>query len=447
MACLALVVLGGAIAYGVFAHADDLPPVPQVRAAYDTLRTIGDNDVTADGTRHHLQPTRDQGDGVVVDEVPDDGALVMMAGFFDGENQVRLVRRDGSVVRTWPLDYFEHFPDPDTRPCDLASPLRVDTHGMYATPDGDVVVNYEYCGSVRLDACGGVQWALDERTHHSVAPAEAGGFWMLGRDHWRSGDDPDRFPAFTADPEDRGNRLMLEDTILRVDEAGVVQERISVPELLRDAGLEAVLTASGPRRFPLTETLDGWELVHANKVAELPSDVADAYPQFRAGDLVVSLRTHNLLVVVDPETREVRWHQTGPWLRQHDPEFGPDGRISVFNNNVYVTAYDHDQTVLSTPRTTNIMAVDPSSGDTEVVFGDAPGQEMLSVVRGDHQLLDDGGMLITEFDAGRVLEVDADGQIVWSYVNAYDDQHVAEVTNAALHPAGWFRTDWSSCDT
>ena len=57
---------------------------------------------------------------------------------------------------------------------------------------------------------------------------------------------------------------------------------------------------------------------------------------------------------------------------------------------------------------------------------------MLSVVRGEHELLDDGGMLITEFDGGRVLQVDADGRVVWEYVNAYDDEHVAEITNAAL---------------
>ena len=33
----------------------------------------------------HLQPTRELGDGVVVNKRPDDGALVLMGGFFDGK--------------------------------------------------------------------------------------------------------------------------------------------------------------------------------------------------------------------------------------------------------------------------------------------------------------------------------------------------------------------------
>jgi hypothetical protein len=28
----------------------------------------------------------------------------------------------------------------------------------------------------------------------------------------------------------------------------------------------------------------------------------------------------------------VKWSQTGPWLRQHDPDFLSDGRILVYDN-------------------------------------------------------------------------------------------------------------------
>ena len=91
--------------------------------------------------------------------------------------------------------------------------------------------------------------------------------------------------------------------------------------------------------------------------------------------------------------------------------------------------------------------MDPGTGETEVVFGEAPGQEMLSVLRGDHQLLDDGGMLITEFDAGRVLQVDGDGQIVWEYVNRYDDAFVGEITNASVHPAGSVDLEGQACES
>lgn len=441
MGSLALVVLGGAFLYGVLAQRDDLPPVPQLRVAYETL--TGRNDATSHPRRHHLQPSRGQGEGVTVDDVPDDGSLVVMAGFFEEENQVRIVERDGTVVHAWSLDYFEHFPDPEARGCALEDPLGVDTHGVHVTPRGEVAVNYEYCGTVKLDQCGEPIWRLPEQTHHSLVPAEAGGYWALGRDRWLRSDHPGRLePLSTNAPYP----TILEDTLLRVSEDGEVLEERSIPELMRENGLEAVLTASEGISFPLTERLTGWEIVHANKATELSSELAAAFPQFSAGDLAISLRGRNLVFVLDPDTGEVKWHQIGPWLRQHDPEFRPDGRLSIFNNNVYITAYENEQTILSTPFTTNIMAVDPESGETEVVFGEAPGQEMLAVLRGDHELLADDGMLITEFDGGRVLQVDADGEIVWEYVNHYDDDFVGEITNASIHPAEYFRTEWKTCE-
>ncbi len=438
---LTLVVLGGAFAYGAIAHRDDLPPIPQLRTMYETVTTVNDNEVTNHPRRHHLQPARGQGRGVTVNEAPDDGALVLMAGFFDDENQIRIVERDGTVVRKWSLDYLEHFPDQEARVCQFDSPLGVDTHGVHATPRGDVVFNYEYCGTVKLDQCGTVVWSLNERTHHSLVPAEAGGYWAVGRDLWLASEDPDRFPTVFASETEQ---VIEEDTIVRLSEDGDVLDELSIPLLMQENGLEAVLTANGTG--VRTTEAHGAELVHANKVTELPSEIAEAYPLFDAGDLAISMRTRNLVMIVDPDTREVKWHQTGPWLRQHDPEFRPDGRISIFNNNVYGTAYVDARTDLSTPFTTNIMAVDPVDRDTEVIFGEAPGQEMLSVVRGQHQLLEDDGMLITEFDAGRVLEVDADGQIVWEYVNHYDDDFVGEVTDALIYPADYFQAEWRSCD-
>ncbi len=436
IACLALVVVGGAFLCGALAYRNDLPPFPQLKVFRHTF-----GDLTTSLRLKHLQPSRGQGDGVTINKTSDDGALVFMAGFFDEENQIRLIRRDGTLVKKWSLDYNEHFPDPDARVCDFNSPLRTDIHGAHVTPQGELVFNYEYCGSVKLDQCHGLIWKINKPTHHSLVPAEAGGYWLLGRYKWLASEEPDRFPPFST--LTTGKNMLEEDTLLRVSEDGEILEEVSIPELLRENNLEALLTANG-KRFNLHAVVND-ELVHANKVAELPSEIADSYPLFAAGDLAISMRKLNLIIVLDPITKKVKWHQTGPWLRQHDPEFRPDGRISIFNNNVYRTAYDIDKTILSTPYTTNIIAVDPVSRETEVVFGEKPGQEMLSVIRGQHELLENDGILITEFDAGRVLEVDADGQVIWEYVNRYDDEFVGEITDSAIYPADYFQVEWKTC--
>lgn len=433
-----IAVVGGSFLYGVYAHNAYLPPVPQLHEGYRALQAILNPEAVVDPKFQHLQPTRNQGDGVVVNQAANDGALIGLAGFFDGENQIRLIERDGTVVRKWPLDYFEHFPQ--ARACDVPTPLQVDTHGMHITPQGEVLFNYEYCGTVQLNQCGAVDWTIVENTHHSLTPAAAGGYWILGRDEWWSEEAPERFLPFTGGPP----RWIFDDTIMRVSTAGEVLEEYSAAAMMKENGLHALVSATG-QIFDRLERHRG-ELVHTNKLQELSADLADAYPLFEPGDLALSIRGLNLVLVFDPDSRVVKWHQTGPWLRQHDPEFRPDGRLSILNNNAFETSYVGRQTDLSTPFTTNIMAIDPVTRETEVVFGDAPGEEMLSVIRGQHEILDNNGILITEFDAGRVLEVNGDREIVWEYVNRYDDDFVGEVTNAALYPAGYFETDWGSCE-
>jgi hypothetical protein len=90
------------------------------------------------------------------------------------------------------------------------------------------------------------------------------------------------------------------------------------------------------------------------------------------------------------------------------------------------------------PFTSNIILIDPVTRESEVRFGERPGQEMLSFIRGQHEILPDDGMIIAEFDAGRVLEVDGTGQIVWEFVNRYDDSFVGEIRNANVYPKSYF---------
>lgn len=283
-------------------------------------------------------------------------------------------------------------------------------------------------------------WTLPAKTHHSLTKAENGGYWSLGRDIWPSSKEPERFPPFSSVRVNVKNaRWIQEDTIMRISETGNILEEVSIPVAMRDSGLLPLLTAPDTNRT---------ELVHANKLTELSQNIADAYPLFEAGDLLISMRNRNLVMVLDGEDHTVKWHQVGPWLKQHDPEFRQDGRISIFNNNVFhVDGYTNGQTNLDAPLSSNITLVDPVTGETEVRFGERPGQEMLSVIRGQHELLPDDGMIITEFDAGRVLEVNGANEIIWEYVNRFDDEFVGEITNADVFPRTYFNRGLPSTDS
>lgn len=429
-------VIGGSFAAGMHAGITRNAIYDFVRGAYVSVRqafqAVGETSLLEPD--HLLQPSRGQGAGVTVNRRAADGALILLAGFFEKSNELRLVRRDGSIVRRWPVSFSRLFPDDshmsdDVRP---ATDWNIDLHGALALPDGSILFNFEYGGLARLDRCGRTVWTLAHMTHHSIEPAAGGGFWVPGRrQHAPGAKSP--FPPF-APP-------FAEDLVLRVSDDGRIESEFSVPALFYDNGLTAVLTATGDD-FRRGRDWDH-EIVHLNKITELTAERAPQFPMFRTGDLMLSLRELNLVMVVDPASRAVKWWQIGPWVRQHDPQFARDGRVTVFNNNAYKDVLKGYRSDASLPRTSNILAMDPATRESSVRFGGRPGQEILSVLRGKQRETAEG-LLITESEAGRVIETDAAGQVVWEYVNHYDDENVAELTEARLYPNGYFDVaDWS----
>ena len=182
---------------------------------------------------HFLQPARGAGDGVTVNTASDNGELILLSGFFEDANGLRLIRRDGTTVASWPVQFYDIFPEPAHSPDPPATNWNVDIHGALALPDGSVVFNFEYNGLVKLDRCGNIVWALPVQSHHSVERAEGGGFWVPGRKSYPAGSDSP-FPPFVT-PFDA-------DTIMRVSNVGELLDEILVRQLYYDHGLETLLT-------------------------------------------------------------------------------------------------------------------------------------------------------------------------------------------------------------
>jgi hypothetical protein len=441
--------LGLSFAFGLYSGARKTVAYEAVRAlknsVEESLNLVKEEASTLTKThpKHFLQPARYDGAGVTVNDFADsEEELIFLSGFFNENNELRLIQRDGTVIARWPVSFSEIFPDPShpMYPHDWSGPKtdwNIDLHGALALPDGSVVFNFEFGGLVKLDRCGKVVWTLAQHSHHSVELAEGGGFWVPGRRyHSEESDSP--FPPFQTP--------LLDDTIMKVSEDGEVLLEISVPELFYKNGLESLLTSNG-------EVLGGgmrkWprEIVHLNKIAELSSAIADDFPMFKAGDLALSLRKYNLIFIADPNTGKIIWWRIGPWLRQHDPEFIPGGKLIVFNNNIYAAAFSGGQvSSVSVPRVSNIVEIDPVSDEHRVIYGGVSGQEMLSIIRGKHELTRNGGLLVTEFEGGRVFETDATGRIIWEYINRYDSDEVAEITEARIYSADYFNVSNWSCE-
>ena len=194
--------------------------------------------------------------------------------------------------------------------------------------------------------------------------------------------------------------------------------------------------------FPTGNGLvDGYtmeDVLHTNDVEILSRDDAPAFPLFEAGDALVSFRNLNLLIVFDPESGVVKWSQTGPWLRQHDPDFLPDGRILVFDNR----DDGAESRLLGGSR---LLAVDPVTREVETIYEGTPEEPFFTSGRGEADVLDNGNFLVTETGAGRVFEVTPDGAIVWSFIHRYDADRVLYVNAASRYPESFGDFDRSRC--
>ncbi len=420
---LLVVAFGWGLATAAF-HVFPYEPLRWVWASAQTLRVEIPTLLGTEPSRF-LEPARHDGDGAT--SLARDRAapgLTLLTGFFDGSNELRLVELDGTVLRRWPVAYSEIFPEPDhiqpesRRP---ATDWNIDIHGALARPDGSVVFSFEYGGLAALGRCGAVLWTLPRMTHHFVVPAGDGDM-LVGQRRWIQ-DRGEGATTYSRSPH-------AEDQLLRVSGTGRVLEELSIEGLLVENGLLPVLTANGNHSTHLPS-----DLAHLNDAEPLPDSLADRFPAFDAGDLLISLRHLNMILVFDPRTRRIKWRQTGPWIRQHDPDFSARGTITVFDNRTG----DRDAG-------SRILEVDPTTGAVDVAYDAPEPSDFYARVRGRHERLANGNLLIVDHKGGRVFEVDSAGTLTWEYVNRYDDTRVARINDAIRYPHDYFAVDDWACD-
>lgn len=215
--------------------------------------------------------------------------------------------------------------------------------------------------------------------------------------------------------------------MLRVRQDGTVAEEVTILDLLYGSGWQALLLAgAGPDAAVSVE-----DPTHLNNAEALRPDMAAAFPMFAAGDVLLSLRNLNTLLVADGRTWQVKWAMTGPFLGQHDPDFLPDGHIAVFDNRA-----TGGEPAFGGSR---VLEIDPLTRG--VVRGYEGGGEgpFYTRERGSQQVLPNGDVLVTDALEGRVLELapgDPD-RVVWEYVNLARPGLVGLVTGAErVDPAG-----------
>jgi hypothetical protein len=420
----AALLFAGALAFlaflaGVTVMIFDIYPSQQLRAVYQTLYafakgTPGERSVT---NTHQLYPARYSESGVTINtagQVQPGITLVTSYWFKQGKWQpaIRLFDLEGTLLHEWEIHPDEIWPETpfsDHVGAQMSNPNNY-VHGTWLLPGGDIVFNVEYAGLVRMNACGEVVWTVPYRTHHSVFRDDNGNFWVSGL-NWRYEKNPE---YVHPEPE------FVDETALQVSPDGKILREIFLLKSIYESGYGDLLAGG-------FKTLD---ITHLNDVEILSESMASKFPMFAPGDIMVSLRNLSTVLVIDGVTEKVKWHFRHPLIHQHDPDFEPDGRITIFDN--------HDDMTQAGMRLgpSQLVSVDPATNEWKRVYPLTEEQAFYTQTGGKHQLLANGNRLITEAHGGRVFEVDANGNIVWNWIiETRGDGLVPEVLEGTRYPA------------
>ena len=359
-----------------------------------------------------LQDTRSRRDAprVRIDAAAPD-SYRLMVGAFDFEQAfwgAILMNPAGHVLHRWYMngEIPELTEEPDT--------LK-NLYGVAFFPDGSAAFSMQERsgGFIKMDYCSKVQWTKAGNYHHVAQPTEdMRAFWTFG------GEQHELHPVLILIDAETG------ETLREIDMADVEQANPEIPIF----NLQRVNYAKSP--------------THPNHIEPLPSNLDAAYPQFSAGDLVLSYHTTNLIFVIDPDSLQIKWWYVGAGDGQHDPDWHADGTISIFNNRIR-------SKWRGLPEFSTIVKIDPATHSHETIL-DGANYNFYSSINGHHYFTKDDTVIITSAMQGRIFEVDlTTGRTVFDYVNSYnsEDEQTLHVSETFIIDAGtvdrWQQTDCS----
>ncbi len=259
----------------------------------------------------------------------------------------------------------------------------------YLTDDGGLIFHGMSTPLVKIDVCSNVVWMIDGFFHHSIERDADGNFWTAS----------DRIPPQLPNVTQKGR----DDTLVQFSPDGDILFEKSVGEILFENELGHIVYSA---RIPD-------DPIHINDIQPVLIDG----PFWRRGDIFLSLRHSSEIIHYRPSTNAVIWRHQGPWMRQHDVDVLGDHRIIVFNNNAALLPWGEsvigvNDAVVYDFATDEISR--PFSKGFEI-------NDIRTISEGLSEALPDGEIFVEEQNYGRLLKMNASGEVTWQYVNRASD--------------------------
>ena len=312
-----------------------------------------------------------------------------------GDLSAHLVDMNGQELHRWSLSRDEVMPSAAKEARTLFGMFEPQVEAGRLFANGDLLLVYEQkaVGAsdtllVKLDKDSRILWKTQVKAHHAVAVVDDKIYALTGENK----------PPTRSVPNLVGMPIIDESvSILAAD--GVALSTHSI--------VDAMANAASMRLADTVPFSDRIDPLHSNSLDVLTGQTARFIPGAKPGDVLLSLRNLDMLVVLDPETNSIVWALRGSWRQQHDAKMLANGHILLFDN----------QGGLMSRGRSRILEVLPTTGAIVWSFRGTDDDPLDSQIRGGAQRLTGGNTLISESTAGRILEVTPDGAVVWEYGN------------------------------
>jgi hypothetical protein len=353
-------------------------------------------------------PEGDVREGITVDEPSRTYDGFTLVTTTEGPRATLLDMR-GGVVHQWGLPFSRAWPHAPH----VQDPLRdeqIHWFRCHLFANGDLLAIYQVdtdtpCGYglVKLNKDSNLLWKYEGRVHHDLDVDEKGTIYTLTHQLKRQA------PAgldYLPTP-------YVADSLVVLSPDGREVESLPVEEAIRDSAYALLLsTAIAEQAVPkdrtrftsafdaLLQPTSRGDVLHANSVRVLTEAHGPKFPLFRAGQVLISLRSLHAIAVLDVRKRSVVWAALGPWRIQHDAEFLDNGHLLLFDNHGW-------------SKGCRVIEYDPVTQAIPWVYSDADSSPFLAAFRGMKQRLPNGNTLIVDPDNRRLLEVTRDKELVW----------------------------------
>lgn len=288
-----------------------------------------------------------------------------------------LMDMEGNEIHRWHRASLEVFPD--------LPPARARYMGaqwwcwMHLFDNGDILAIYNSTGLVKLNARSEVLWASLNRAHHDVAVADNGDIYVLTQ-------------KASVIPRIHETKPVLENFVTVMGPDGRTKKSASLLEAFEGTAFEDAWKSE----------LEYGDLFHTNTLVLLDGRGSGRVPAFEQGNLLLCMAQPSLLAVLDLGRGKVVWAHKGQFQTPHDPQLLDDGNLLLFDNQ-------------GLPGESRALELDPVTGETRWEYRGSAQHPLLSERMGSVQRLPNGNTLITESEGGRVIEVTAQGEIVWEF--------------------------------